>query len=133
MAKTKTPPTREEIIELYAAEGATAAAEAAGVSKRTVQRWAAKADVHSGYENPILRPCPSAASYQRGCRCEGCVEANREVQREIKARRVAKLRAGRAVIKHGVSGYSNWDCRCAKCRSAWSKYLRDRRLANQAG
>lgn len=118
---------REEILRIYSEEGATVAASKAGVSKRTVQRWAAASRVHSGYEAPIMRECPSAASYARGCRCEGCKEENRLTQKEIKARRVARFKAGEVEITHGVSGYSNWDCRCNECKSAWSSYLRERR------
>jgi len=124
---TKVPADRETILRVYAEKGATAAAAIASVSKRTVQRWAASEGIGSGYEPKIIVPCPSSAGYARGCRCDGCKEANREVQREIKARRIARFRSGKTRIKHGVSGYSNWDCRCPECRSAWSEYLRERR------
>lgn len=122
---------REEVLKVYAESGATAASEIANVSKRTVQRWAAKEGIKSGYEPEIIRPCPSAAAYARGCRCDGCKGANREVQREVKARRIARFRdpSGKTKIKHGVSGYSNWDCRCEVCRTKWSGYLRARRIA----
>lgn len=121
---------RDKIMKIYATEGASAAAVAAGVSKRTVQRWAAAAKVGSGYVPPIRRECPSAASYARGCHCDGCTLANREAQREIKARRVERFQQGLVKIVHGVSGYANWECRCPVCKSAWSKYLRDRRAAS---
>lgn len=129
-AKPERPPL-EEVLEVYAESGASVAAEFAGVSKRTVQRWAAANKIESGYEPTWTVPCPSPAAYNRGCRCDGCVQANRELQREIKARRIARFRAGKTKIKHGVSGYSNWDCRCDKCRAAWSKYLRERRKARK--
>lgn len=119
--------SREQVLEVYATEGATAAADLAGVSKRTVQRWAAQEGIRSGYEPQITRDCPSAASYTRGCRCEGCKEANREQQRAVKERRVKRFKTGKVDISHGVSGYSNWDCRCGVCGSAWSAYLRERR------
>lgn len=118
---------RRKVLKVYAKSGATEAAKIAGVSKRTVQRWASAAGIDSGYEPPIIRECPSAAAYARGCRCAGCTEANREAQRQIKARRVARFQAGQVEITHGVSGYSNWDCRCGECKSAWSTYLRERR------
>ena len=117
----------DKVMGLYSTEGATAAAKFAGVSKRTVQRWASEQGVKSGYVAPIEMECPSAASYTRGCRCEGCRLANKEAQRETKKRRIERFRSGRTKIKHGVSGYSNWDCRCEKCRKAWSAYLRKRR------
>lgn len=123
---------RDKVLKVYAEQGATAAAELAGVSKRTVQRWAGTEGILSGYEPEITRPCPSAAAYTRGCRCDGCKAANREVQRQIKDRRVARFRKGeREPRRHGVSGYSNWDCRCEECRTAWSEYLRERRKARK--
>jgi hypothetical protein len=131
MATATKPAPREKVLEVYAESGASAASEIAGVSKRTVQRWAALEGIESGYEPKIIVPCPSAAAYARGCRCDGCKEANREVQREIKARRISRFRSGKTKIKHGVSGYSNWDCRCPDCRSAWSEYLRERRKTNR--
>jgi len=118
---------KDAVLLTYGTLGATAAASQAGVSKRTVQRWAAVEGIESGYEAPIIRLCPSAASYARGCRCEGCKDANREAQRAIKVRRIKRFKSGKTQIKHGVSGYSNWDCRCADCKAAWSTYLRDRR------
>ena len=34
------------------------------------------------WERKPLRPCGTAASYRRGCRCVGCVEAHRKQSRE---------------------------------------------------
>lgn len=132
MAETSKP-TREEILKIYSVEGATAAASEAGVSTRTIQRWAAQEGVTSGWVPPILRDHGTAACYIRGCRKPECVEANREANREVKARRIERFRKGKVTIRHGVSGYSNWDCRCSECRTAWSAYLRSRRLASLNG
>jgi len=118
---------KAKVLDVYADRGATAAATQAGVSKRTVQRWAAAEGIESGYTAPIIRLCPSAASYARGCRCDGCKDANLEVQRAIKERRIKRFKSGKTKIVHGVSGYSNWDCRCLVCKKAWSEYLRGRR------
>lgn len=118
---------REQALTIYANEGAAAAAEAAKVSIRTVQRWASDAGVRSGYKRTTTRGHGTAACYLRGCRKKECVEANREENRQVKARRVARFKAGKVHIKHGVSGYSNWDCRCPLCTNAWSAYLRERR------
>lgn len=131
--KVVDPEIRQQALDVYVKEGAEAAGLATGVSKRTVQRWASEAEVEYVYV-PYLLPCPSVASYARGCRCDGCVEENREHQKEVKARRVAygkkhgKKKTGEP-IPHGVSGYSNWDCRCPVCKSEWSSYLRTKRLA----
>lgn len=119
--------TREKVLKIYGSKGPDAAAEAAGVSKRTAQRWAAAAGVKYHYENPILRGHRTSACYARGCRKKQCVEANKEAQRAIKARRVERRIRGEAKFKHGVSGYSNWDCRCGRCKKSWSEYLRERR------
>jgi len=32
------------------------------------------------------RPCPSAAAYRRGCRCEGCKKAKKEYKKDLKSR-----------------------------------------------
>jgi hypothetical protein len=123
---------RAEVLKVFADQGAAAASELAGVSRRTIQRWAAVEGIRSGYTAPIIRECPSAAAYARGCDCDGCKEANREQQRQVKARRVAYFqehgtKRDGTPIPHGVSGYSNWDCRCEVCRPAWSAYLREHR------
>lgn len=128
---------RERALLIYELEGAEEAGRAVNVSKRTVQRWAAEAGVSYEYQPPLL-PCPSAASYVRGCRCDGCVEANRERQRSVKERRVAygkkhNRKHDGNPIPHGVSGYSNWDCRCPRCKNAWSTYLREKRAARALG
>lgn len=35
-------------------------------------------NVSHARKSRIIRPCPSAAAYARGCRCKDCVEANRQ-------------------------------------------------------
>ena len=125
--------TRTEALAVYARLGGRAAAEVTGVSIRTIQRWAYQHGVKSGYTAEVTRtPCPSVGAYMRGCRCEDCVRLRREEQREVKERRLAKAEKRPGLIPHGVSGYANWDCRCAKCRSEWTKYLRERRAARAA-
>ena len=42
---------------------------------------------------PPLQPCGTRASWQRGCRCEPCVEAMRAYARERQAIRRAEARA----------------------------------------
>lgn len=52
------------------------------------------------------------------CRCEECTRANRENIRALK---------GKTPPTHGVSGYSNYGCRCDTCKAAWSdKQWRER-------
>lgn len=125
----------DAVLAVYAGPGGSVeAAEVASrlagkpISKRTVQRWASDRGVKSGFVPPVKVDYPSAAAYARGCRSEECVEANRQAQRAVKERRVVEGRVGKRRVPHGtVSGYSNWDCRCDRCRSAWSEYLRERR------
>tara|TARA_R110000772_G_C13041740_1_gene413020 strand:- start:57 stop:446 length:390 start_codon:yes stop_codon:yes gene_type:complete len=31
-------------------------------------------------------PCPSAAAYRRGCRCEGCKKSNSDYKKELRSR-----------------------------------------------
>lgn len=119
------------LLTIYATEGAVAAAKEAGVSVRTMQRWAAQEGVESGYKTPVSAQCPSAAAYGRGCRCDGCIDANRVAAREAKDRRIARAHHG-VEVPHGVSGYSNWDCRCVTCSTAWATYLRKRRSMRAA-
>lgn len=125
MAKAK--PTVEQVLEVYAQEGATAAAEYGQVSSRTVQRWASLEGIVSGWVPPITQGHGTSACYMRGCREQECVEAHRETQRKLKARRVKRLKQGKVTVKHGVSAYSNWNCRCEVCRAAWAAYLRERK------
>jgi hypothetical protein len=40
-------------------------------------------------EAELRNPCGTYASYKRGCRCQSCRVANRDYQRDAKARRAA--------------------------------------------
>lgn len=71
-----------------------------------------------GIELPRIKMVPHGTllSYQRGCHCEPCREANTEAARQAKQRRIEK---GVPEHLHGTSSaYSNWDCRCAPCTKA---------------
>lgn len=118
-----------EVLQIFADHGATLAAAAAGVTPRTVKRWAARAGVTSGYDPSAPRtPDGTRAGYRRGLRTEEAVEAHRESAREMKERRVERLRAGEAAPACGkASTYSNYDCRGTGCRFAWSVYLKKKR------
>lgn len=55
-------------------------------------------------------------SYQRGCTCQPCKDANTEVARQQKEKRKAK---GMPEELHGTdTGYRNWGCHCARCKEA---------------
>lgn len=119
---------KEEALKIYATEGATAAASAAGVTTRTIRRWGAAAGINSGYVAEPTVPCPSVAAYARGCRCDGCRDANRVRQAEGNADRKKRLASGQTSVIHGrVSTYGNWSCRCGECSAAWSAYLRQKK------
>jgi hypothetical protein len=60
---------------------------------------------------------PSA--YKRGCRCGDCRAAKTAQNARQKQARMLRLAAGDAAdFKHGVSGYTNWGCRCEVCVAA---------------
>lgn len=76
--------------------------------------------------------------YQKGCRCDKCVTANRTYTREWRARvRAAGLAADDR--RHGTAnGYENFGCRCdlcvaAHCRSLSSYWLRRARRLERSG
>lgn len=48
--------------------------------------------------------------YQAGCSCDDCRAANREKTRRLR---------GKPPLTHGVSGYTNYRCRCEVCTEAW--------------
>lgn len=60
----------------------------------------------------------------RGCRCEPCTVAKREIgraERKTRRRRTAENGGVAPVAKHGPNTYANWRCRCETCVSAWNK------------
>lgn len=72
-----------------------------------------------------------------GCRCDPCAEANREYLRKYRAankekiratqlRYTAKLKESNGIdIPHGTrSGYSDYGCRCDRCKEANTNYAR---------
>jgi hypothetical protein len=64
--------------------------------------------------------------YTSGCRCAVCRTAKSAYMRERRAGARAARRAAEdrgeayiaAGIKHGISGYQNYSCRCGECRRA---------------
>lgn len=64
--------------------------------------------------------------YTRGCRCDTCRQAAREYRAAWRLPQQLKLREARRTgkdhevvgIKHGLSGYTNYSCRCQECRAA---------------
>jgi hypothetical protein len=65
-----------------------------------------------------------ASTYTKGCRCPRCREAHRRRHKRLRDERAARARADASVVPHGtVGGYSNWDCRCDRCRHIWSLNL----------
>jgi hypothetical protein len=87
-------------------------AAAFGVTARTVLRWRNSLGLASAW-TPPRAPHGSPSSYNAGCRCSACREANR-----VRAAQYRKDNAGREVTEHGLSGYSNWGCRCDVCKAA---------------
>lgn len=118
-----------QVLQIFADHGATLAAAAAGVTPRTVKRWAKRAGVRSGYDPSMpYTEDGTRAGYRRGIRTEEAIEAHRESMRVAKERRVERFQAGEAAPACGkASTYSNYDCRGAGCRFAWSTYLKKKR------
>jgi hypothetical protein len=67
--------------------------------------------------------------YNRGCRCDDCIEANPRLTRRIRARLTADFAAGRVSPPHGRQSTSiNYGCHCPECTAATR-----RRAAEQRG
>lgn len=65
----------------------------------------------------------TAYRYKRGCRCEECKAATRELKRKMKLR---------GPPQHGTeSGYKNYGCRCEECKAAGAENNRRNRLARR--
>lgn len=55
-----------------------------------------------------------------------CVTCVRARARAAKAARKVAIAADPSLAKHGlILTYSNWGCRCAPCKEAWSAYMRE--------
>lgn len=99
----------------------SAVANEFGISVATVRRLVRKAGgltrppgCPPGLKLPPRSPCPSTAAYKRGCRCDGCTEAEAEAMKQYRA-------AARALgpAQHGsAKGYTYYGCRCDDCRTA---------------
>jgi hypothetical protein len=55
--------------------------------------------------------CGTRSKYNAGCSCDACREANRLAGRALREREGPPP-------SHGLSGYSNYGCRCAICTRA---------------
>lgn len=65
----------------------------------------------------------SNAGYNRGCRCEPCVEARKAYRAERKANPVGRVEKA----DHGTIAKYTHGCRCQPCRDAIAEYNRRRR------
>lgn len=79
----------------------------------------------------------SGSAYNRGCRCEECVQANRQRTITYKERNRIWLDADgvsqRPGLLHGtITAYGAFSCRCVPCRGAQAKANRDYKLARKA-
>lgn len=90
-----------------------------GVSSRTVLRWRKAAGVPAGWTPPEATH-GKKATYNRGCRCAPCTEAQRLHVRGRRAGYIDRLARGDVPesFEHGISAYRNWGCRCDVCREA---------------
>ncbi|RBO71658.1 hypothetical protein DSP71_15255 [Microbacterium sp. H6] len=104
-------------VNVYGGASDVALAKLYAVSEKTVARWRQSIGLPSMYWASQRHSCGTVASYQRGCRCDACTEANRERHRDT----VAKMREkglSPGDPRHGTLGaYRNWACRCDACRA----------------
>jgi hypothetical protein len=53
------------------------------------------------------------------CRCDLCMEANREAYRTVQVRLAERRLVDPAAVPHGTTGgYRNWGCKCEACSAA---------------
>lgn len=94
-----------------------------GVAEKTISRWRDQLGLASHWR-PKLAPCGTQAAYARGCRCVDCTRANRDAHRVA----ISKMKdKGLAPDdeRHGTAtSYSQWGCRCDRCKSAWAATCR---------
>lgn len=77
------------------------------------------------YNLPIAHGTRHTYRYRR-CRCEPCVKANADYQRQANRRR--KLLLLTATLPHGTRNvYTNYMCRCTACKAAAAQDSRERR------
>lgn len=83
---------------------------------------------------PMPNPCGTAATYNRGCRCEACRAANTERHRDYMQRRqVGGLKPVReAEHGRGLYLYVAHGCRCEPCRKAKSQSDTEYRASHRA-
>jgi hypothetical protein len=109
-----------------------------GVSGRTLARIATDdADFATAVIAARARHAASLKKWQHGttacyqqsrCRCKPCKRAE---YRRMYKNKTARL--GRTPPTHGLSGYTNWDCRCDVCKAAGSvKNAADRKRRREA-
>jgi len=96
-------------------EGCERSADSRGWCTLHYTRWRIHGDLlHKRQTPPILHGKQSG--YNRGCRCEECMQANRENHYAW----VAKVHS-RPIPEHvhgSVNGYGNYGCRCRPCTDA---------------
>jgi hypothetical protein len=65
-----------------------------------------------------------ASTYNTGCRCTPCTDANTERARQVRNDMTERRLRNPAAVPHGLSGYTNWQCRCDICAAAHRDYAR---------
>lgn len=92
-----------------------------GVIQRTLCRWRKEWGIPSPeWSNRREVECGTYPSYEQGCRCEGCRDANRIRGTRQNRKRYQRVKESGlpAHIPHGASAYVNWGCRCEVCSAA---------------
>lgn len=105
-----------EQVRALAAEGRVTSeiSQLLGISVVRVRGIAEKFEITISRLKPVAHG--TMLSYQRGCTCGLCREANSKSARESRERRLAK---GIPAHLHGTdTGYRNWQCKCVPCKEA---------------
>ena len=75
-------------------------------------------------------------TYNRGCKCPLCTEANRAHAEKLRAALAMRTAFGDPRVPHGTAGgYKNWGCKCLACTAANTRASTDyyRRKRGAAG
>jgi DNA-binding CsgD family transcriptional regulator len=107
---------QSEAIKELAAEGLVTSeiAEKLEMTAHTVRSIAKKYDIAIQRLKPVDHG--TFLSYQRGCTCQPCKDANTASARKQKEKRLLKEMPEEL---HGTdTGYRNWGCPCDRCKAA---------------
>lgn len=74
---------------------------------------------YGGQPDPTRTRHETGTAYNRGCRCDKCLQTNRDRCNRSRWVRIALRQKLKKVlpVDHGIYGtYTNWGCRCNVCK-----------------